>query len=840
MQEVYTAPSLKNIRVIGFVYDGNATDVDLIMNLAKDIACDGSTVDYTGIDSEGVPQFGLIPIIEGTLNIAGSVYEDSANFVRDQYPNLVLNVTGGYYIRFADKTVQDICAANWGDGLGITEAQAAATTSFDTKFKGNSAITEFMELGKFGVTSIVANGFNGCTNLIKADLSKISALNNQAFINCVNFAGDGSGDLRLPSLTSIGSATFGGYNTVQCIGLKKVLDLGSITIIPNSGNNSGGFRNQINLTEVHLPETLTTIGSACFENCSSLTDISLPPSLTTINEYAFNNCTSLVDINLPSSITSINKDAFRNCSALAIVIDLPNLETLGEDAFCAYDSNIGSLIGIENLGKITKIATDGGGSSGCFRNQKSLTYAKLPSTLTDIGTRAFYGCSALNDITLPSSITNIGYAAFENCTALEIEDLSLPNLKTIGTQAFSKVKITKISNLGKLTSLQNVYGSENIFGDKTTLTSVNLPDTLTSVGNYIFSGYTALASVNLPLSLTRIGTGAFGSCASLVDVTLPTSLTTIGANAFASCTSLAIVINLPNLETLGQDAFCMYGSTIGSLAGIENLGKITTISNANGSNYGCFRGQKSLTYAKLPNTLTTIGSYAFYGCSALANVDFPSSLTTIGAHAFAYALDDADCSFDNLTSLDVAAFYRSGLRSFSAPLLETIPGVWNGLSVFSNCSKLKTINIPNVKSIPSRTFENCAIEGQLNLNATSIGFAAFKGNKITSLVCSEGLETISGSGDSWMGSFNNCTLLTYVDFPSTVTSIGKQCFYQCSQLVTFICRNATPPTLGAQVFDSTNAALSIYVPDSAVDTYKEATGWAALASRIKPLSEYVE
>ena len=112
MQEVYTAPSLKNIRVIGFVYNGNATDVDLIMNLAKDIACDGSTVDYTGIDSDGVPQSGLVPIIEGTLNIAGSVYEDSANFVRDQYPNLVLNVTGGYYIRFADKTVQDICAAN--------------------------------------------------------------------------------------------------------------------------------------------------------------------------------------------------------------------------------------------------------------------------------------------------------------------------------------------------------------------------------------------------------------------------------------------------------------------------------------------------------------------------------------------------------------------------------------------------------------------------------------------------------------------------------------------------------------------------------------------------------
>lgn len=356
----------------------------------------------------------------------------------------------------------------------------------------------------------------------------------------------------------------------------------------------------------------------------------------------------------------------------------------------------------------------------------------------------------------------------------------------------------------------------------------------------MFNGYSSLTSVNLPSSLTKIGVGTFNNCTSLTNVTLPSSLTTIGDYAFAGCTSLAIVINLPNLETLGKDAFGMYSSAVGSLIGIENLGKITTINNASGNNYGCFRGQKSLTYAKLPDTLTSIGSYAFYGCSALTSVDFPSSLTTIGAQAFAYALNDVDCSFDNLTSLDVAAFYRSGLHSFSAPLLETIPGVWNGLSVFSNCSKLKTINIPNVKSIPSRTFENCAIEGQLNLNATEIGFAAFKGNKITSLVCSEGLETIWGSGDYGLGAFNSCTLLTFVDFPSTVTSIGRQCFFQCSGLVTFICRNITPPTLGGQVFDSTNAALSIYVPDSAVDVYKGATGWTAYASKIKPLSEYVE
>ena len=175
LKELYNleSKSLRNIRVIGFVYDGDATDVDMVMNLAKDIAADGSTVDYTGIDSEGTPQQTLVPIIEGTLNIAGSVYADSAEFVREQYPNLVLNVTGGYYIRFADKAVQDICVANWGDGIGITEAQAAAVTTLGTKFKNATSITEFMELSKFGVTAIASDGFNGCTNLIKADLSKI-------------------------------------------------------------------------------------------------------------------------------------------------------------------------------------------------------------------------------------------------------------------------------------------------------------------------------------------------------------------------------------------------------------------------------------------------------------------------------------------------------------------------------------------------------------------------------------------------------------------------------------------------------------------------------------------
>ena len=527
-----------------------------------------------------------------------------------------------------------------------------------------------MELGKFGVTSIGTSVFSSCTNLIKVDLSKISILGEQAFRDCINFAGDGSGDLILPSLTSIGKAAFGGLETVQCSGLDRILDLGSITTLPNSGNNAGVFRNQTSLTEVYLPETLTTIGSACFEGCSSLTNINFPSSLTAINAYAFNNCTnlaikdlvlpnlktidinafngvkitkisdlgkltslpsisgnenifgdkttltsvnlpstltsignyvfnaysslsnvyfppsltrigggafrgctSLVDITLPHSITSIGDYAFHQCFALSIVIDLPNLETLGKDAFCMCSPNIGSLIGIENLGKITTIMDGSSGNYGCFRNQKSLTYAKLPNTLTRIGSYAFCGCSALNSITLPSSIISIGYGAFSGCTSLEIADLSLPNLETIGTLAFNGVKITKISNLGKLTSLQNINWNENIFGDKTTITSVNLPSTLTSIGNYVFSGYTNTEIDCNGAIITSIGDSALSRVKKVSNINI-SQVTSIPNYAFFKVGSFdeTFSLNVPNLTNISNRAFSNSGITK-----IENLGKITSI-----------------------------------------------------------------------------------------------------------------------------------------------------------------------------------------------------------------------------------------------------------------------
>ena len=724
-----TSP-LKNIRVIGFVYDGDSTDVDIIMNLAKDIAADGSIVDYTGIDSEGIPQQTLVPIIEGTLNVAGSVYEDSANFVRDQYPNLVLNVTGGYYIRFADKAVQDICAANWGDGLGTTEAQAAAVTSLGTKFNKNANITEFMELSKFGVTSIAADGFLGCTNLTKVDLSKISALNSQAFRDCVNFAGDGNGDLRLPALTSISNCVFGGYNQVQCTGLKRVLDLGSIATLPNGANGySGVFRNQINLTEVHLPDTLTTIGSRCFESCSSLVNINLPSSITTIGYSAFNGCTSLEieDLSLPN-LTEIQTFAFNGVR----------------------------ITKISNLGKLTSLR-DISWNENIFGNKTTLTSVNLPSTLTSVGnyvfngytnaeincnnasitslgSNAFYRAKKISNLNIPK-ITKIEYYALFNIGSFDDNfSLNAPNLTSIGTAAFSHSGIKKVENLGTITSLPNgqwdstLQDNVGVFAKCKNLESCILPETLETIGSYAFIGCSALLGINLPSSLKTIGDAAFSDCTAFTSIDFPSSITAIGSNAFKGCTSLEIDdLALPNLTSISNGAFMNV-----KIRRISNLGKLTYLTDASESRY-TFGDRNILEEIILPETMTEIGGNALYKYTALTNVTLPSSLITIKANAFngCTALTNITLpsslvtieknAFNNCTSLEI--------EDLSLPNLETLgSGAFNGVKIskISNLGKITAVN-PENSSLANLGDKSVLREITLPNTLKTIGSNTFSG-----------------------------------------------------------------------------------------------------------------
>lgn len=278
--------ALQNIRLVGFEYDGDATDVDMLATLANG--------KFFGIDGEG-NQTTSTPIVEGTLNVAGSIYEDAGSAVEAKYPNLTLNVLGGYYLRFADPIVEQICADNWGDKTGITPEQAAEVTSLGTAFRGNAEITEFMELPKFAnAQALPADAFNGCTALNSIDLSKVISLGASALYNCTSLEIE---DLQLPNLETLGQNAFYGVK------IKKVGNLGKLTALPTATYSTQNFGDNSVLEEVVLSSGISVIPSLSFLGYERLKKINT------------------------DKIKSITGSAFEQTAITSLF--LPNIETLG-------------------------------------------------------------------------------------------------------------------------------------------------------------------------------------------------------------------------------------------------------------------------------------------------------------------------------------------------------------------------------------------------------------------------------------------------------------------------------------------------------------------------------
>ena len=336
---------LTNIRIIGFDYDGTADDVALLAKLASG--------GYFGIDSNGAVNNSIIPVIEGTLNIAGSVYEDDADAVKSAYgTNLVLNVTGGYYMRFADPEVLKVLLANGvGDGTGVTEEQAEAVTSIGLWFNGNTAITTFDELRYFqnlslehtaddgkgtftncvNLTSITipnvitilgTYAFRYCSKLTHINTHNLRVIRDYAFLQALNdaeldlsnatsigrraFKESGlSGKLTLPNITSLGSGAFCKANFTH------VVITSNLTTIPDYTVDHGGcFSNTTYLTFVDLPSTLTKLGSAAFQSNTALeTFICRATTPPTYGQNAIADCNYTFLIYVPDESVEAYKTA---------------------------------------------------------------------------------------------------------------------------------------------------------------------------------------------------------------------------------------------------------------------------------------------------------------------------------------------------------------------------------------------------------------------------------------------------------------------------------------------------------------------------------------------------
>ena len=446
------------------------------------------------------------------------------------------------------------------------------------------------------------------------------------------------------------------------------------------------------------------------------------------------------------------------------------------------------------------------------------------SKVTSINARAFYKCTALSNIKL-GDVTSLGGLAFFGCINLEV-DISFPNLTGEITQVFEgsgilSCSIPKVTALGNycFSTCKNLVSvdisSVTLLRDYVFINCYNLATVIGSnikkIGSSVFINCASLTSIDIP-SVQFLGISAFENCKSLTSIDIR-NVTNIEKNAFYNCKSLTEAI-IPNVQVIGDYAF--YGCK--SLSGENNLPDLTSVGDYAFTN-------ASITSFVAPKT-QALGSGAFYDCVSLASVNL-SSAKTFGANLFRGCKSLTEVNISSAETLSGSMFMNcTVLKTIDISNVKVIDA-----SAFYQCSSLISVNMPIVESIDYSAFYNCNnLTGDLNLPLlTNAGNQAFYNTKITSFVAS---NITSLANDV----LNACTMLTLVDV-GAIEAIGDKALYGCSKLTTFVCRATTPPSLGTNALGGTSGNLTIYVPDQSVDTYKNATGWADYASRIKGISE---
>lgn len=517
------------------------------------------------------------------------------------------------------------------------------------------------------------------------------------------------------TVTSIGRLAFRCCKSLATVTFAEGSHLKSIGVSAFSGTDSAHpiFK------EIKIPDSVETIGTNAFHNCQDLESITLPASLETIESSAFSSCRKLSEIRLPASLKAIQSYVFDGCSSL---------ETVFYDGSLARWSQINTSNGFLGFSHPSLVTDDYTAQFISVKDEndpdpppKTVTITKytgtestviLPSTInswpvTKIGEDALKDNTTITSVTIPDSVTEIGANAFAGCTnltsvnyagdwrKLTIQSGNPAVEDAVNAQLFdfaftpdnTAVIVTKYNGIAADVTIPSRYKGKpvtainNAAFPNSAVTSVTIPDSVTSIPDAAFVNCSELTNISIPNSVTYIGLSAFSSCTSLKSITLPSSLRSISEALFFGCSQLT-TIQIPDSVSSIQ-AYAFY-----------NCGKLETI--------------------RIPVSVTSIGDYAFDGCPSSMTVTYSGSKTqwdaiTKGSYNnvlennLICAMLEATFNPDNGESISTQTIDRGGkFTEPAAPSKEnhTFAGWYNGDEKFD--FDADTTNAPNVLELVAK------------------------------------------------------------------------------------------------------------------------------------------
>jgi len=481
---------------------------------------------------------------------------------------------------------------------------------------------------------------------------------------------------------------------------------------------------------IYIPEYITGVSFDKVDNDLTIIASYIPESLSRIK---------IKEIIVPDYIENISYSAFCDCDNLT-KITLPFVDDGSEGMYLGYIFGGYDYTYVPNTLKEVIITSAAAIGENAFYDCYGLISVTIGDGVTAIGANAFYGCSGLTKIELPNSVTTIGGCAFEGCSGLT--EIDIPNsVTTIGGYAFAGCSgLTEIEIPNSVTTI-----GEYAFSSCSGLTEIDIPNNVTTIDGGAFSDCSGLMKIEIPNSVTTIDYYAFYGCSGLTEIEIPNSVTTIGGGALEGCSNLT-KITLPFVDeflTLKKIVGSYYDSSSDSYKVAPSTLKEVIITGGTTIGYNAFYNCSGITKIALSNTVTTIGESAFSRCSGLTEIEIPNSVTTIGGDAF------SGCS--ELTEIEI-------------PNSVTTIGYY----AFSGCSNLTKITLPFVGNGSDAIYFGCIFDSNSYLNT-------YIPDTLKEVI----ITSAAAIGEN---AFYNCSGITKIELPNTVTTIGENAFYGCNNL----------------------------------------------------------